>query len=476
MARAETAKTEKNEKNELKELKEKLFRKKKNAAVVMSAAELKKCDKFCEGYKKFLDAAKTEREATEFIKAEAEAKGFAPFDRKKTYKAGEKVYYVNREKSVILAIIGKEPIQNGVNLLAAHIDSPRLDLKQNPLYEKDEVAYFKTHYYGGIKKYQWPTVPLSLHGVVVKTDGTKIKVCIGEDESDPVFCVSDLLPHLASAQYKRPSTELIKGEELNIVIGSRPFKDDEASELVKLNIMMILNEKYGMTENDFLSAELEAVPSFKARDVGFDRSLVGAYGQDDRVCAYTELMAILDAKTPKRTAVAILTDKEETGSDGNTGLRSAYLKYFIADLAAAFGVKGREVLAASRCLSADVNAAYDPTFPDVFEKNNAALLNGGVCVTKYTGSRGKSGTSDASAEFVGEIRALLDSKGVIWQTGELGKVDIGGGGTVAAYIANLDVDTIDVGVPVLSMHAPFEITAKTDIYAAYKAFEAFIAN
>ncbi len=476
MARAEAAKTEKNEKNELKELKEKLFRTKKNAAVVMSAAELKKCDKFCEDYKKFLDAAKTEREAAEFIKEQAEARGFVPFDRKKTYKAGEKVYYVNREKSVILAMIGKEPIQNGVNLLAAHIDSPRLDLKQNPLYEKDEVAYFKTHYYGGIKKYQWPTVPLSLHGVVVKADGTKIKVCIGEDEGDPVFCVSDLLPHLASAQYKRPSTELIKGEELNIVIGSRPFKDDESSELVKLNIMMILNEKYDMTENDFLSAELEAVPSFKARDVGFDRSLVGAYGQDDRVCAYTELMAVLDAKAPKRTAVAILTDKEETGSDGNTGLRSAYLKYFIADLAATFGVKGREVLAASRCLSADVNAAYDPTFPDVFEKNNAALLNGGVCVTKYTGSRGKSGTSDASAEFVGEIRALLDSKGVIWQTGELGKVDIGGGGTVAAYIANLDVDTIDVGVPVLSMHAPFEITAKTDIYSAYKAFGAFIAN
>ncbi|MBE6901947.1 MAG: aminopeptidase [Ruminococcaceae bacterium] len=464
----------KKENNNVKQLKEKLFMERKNAVQIMSDTELKKCDKFCEGYKKFLDLAKTEREAAAYIEKEAIAKGFVPFDRKASYKAGDKVYYVNREKSVILAVIGKDSIENGVNLLAAHIDSPRLDLKQNPLYERDGVGYFKTHYYGGIKKYQWPTVPLSLHGVIVKADGTKVTVTLGEDENDPVFCVSDLLPHLANTQYKRPATELIKGEELNIIIGSRPFKDDEGSELVKLNLMMILNEKYGITEADFLSAELEAVPAFKAKDVGLDRGLVGAYGQDDRVCAYTELMAILGAKTPRRTAVAILTDKEETGSDGNTGLCSAYLKYFISDLAATFGVEGRTVLSNSKCLSADVNAAFDPTFPDVFEKKNCAYLNGGVCVTKYTGSRGKSGTSDASAEFVGEIRALLDSKKVIWQTGELGKVDIGGGGTVAAYIANLDVDTIDIGVPVLSMHAPFEITAKTDVYAAYKAFEAFI--
>lgn len=465
-------------KNELtaKELKEKLFLTKKNAVMRMDDAELKKCDKFCEGYKKFLDAGKTEREAVCFIKKEAEAKGFVPFDSKKTYKPGDKVYYINREKAVILCVIGKEPLEGGVNLLAAHIDSPRLDLKQVPVYEKDDVAYFKTHYYGGIKKYQWPTVPLSLHGVIVKADGTKVTVRIGEDEGDPVFCVSDILPHLANTQYKRPATELIKGEELNIIIGSRPFKDDEASEAVKLNIMLILNEKYGITEADFLSAELEAVPAFKASDVGFDRGLVGAYGQDDRVCAYTELMAVLGLKNPAKTAVAILTDKEETGSDGNTGLRSAYLRYFIADLAACFGVRGRDVLAHSRCLSADVNAAYDPTFPDVFEKNNSCVLNGGVCVTKYTGSRGKSGTSDASAEFVGEVRALLDKQGVIWQTGELGKVDIGGGGTVAAYIANLDVDTIDVGVPVLSMHAPFEITAKTDVWSAFRAFEAFLAD
>ncbi len=460
--------------NEAKQLKEKLFMHKKNAFLRMSDGEIKKCDKFCEGYKRFLDEAKTEREAAGYIEREAKAAGFVKFDKKKKYKAGDKVYLINREKSAILAVIGSEPIENGVNLLAAHIDSPRLDMKQNPLVEKDEVGYFKSHYYGGIKKYQWTTVPMSLHGVIVKADGSKITVNVGEDENDPVFCVSDLLPHLASAQMKRPATEIIKGEELNLIIGSRPFKDDEVSEGVKLNLLAILNKKYGITEADFLSAELEAVPAFKARDIGFDRSLVGAYGQDDRVCAYTELMAVLETKSPKKTVVAILTDKEETGSDGNTGLQSAYLKYFIADLAAIFGARARDVLSNSKCLSADVNAAYDPTFADAFDKTNSCVLNGGVCVTKYTGSRGKSGTSDASAEFVGEIRAILDKNEVIWQTGELGKVDIGGGGTVAKYIANLDVDTIDVGVPVMSMHAPFEITAKTDVYAAYKAFEAFI--
>ena len=460
--------------NEAKQLKDKLFMQKKNAVLRMSDSELKKCDKFCEGYKRFLDEAKTEREAAAAIEREAKAAGFVKFDKKKKYKSGDKIYLINREKAAILAVIGSEPIENGINLVAAHIDSPRLDMKQNPLVEKEEIGYFKSHYYGGIKKYQWPTVPLSLHGVIVKANGAKVAVNIGEDEADPVFCVSDLLPHLATAQMKRPATEIVKGEELNVIIGSRPFKDDEVSEAVKLNLLAILNKKYGIVEADFLSAELEAIPAFKARDIGFDRSLVGAYGQDDRVCAYTELMAVLEAKSLKKTAVAILTDKEETGSDGNTGLQSAYLKYFIADLAAIFGARGRDVLANSKCLSADVNAAYDPTFADAFDKNNSCVLNGGVCVTKYTGSRGKSGTSDASAEFVGEIRAVLDKNKVIWQTGELGKVDIGGGGTVAKYIANLDVDTIDVGVPVMSMHAPFEITAKTDIYAAYKAFEAFI--
>ena len=466
----------KSEKLTVKELKEKLLADKKNAVLRMSEEELKKCDKFCEGYKAFLDIAKTEREASAEIVKMAKARGFVEFSAKNKYKPGDKVFYLNREKSVILAVIGKESIENGVNLVAAHIDSPRLDMKQNPLYEKDEVAYFKTHYYGGIKKYQWPTVPLSLHGVIIKADGTKVTVNIGEDENDPVFCVSDLLPHLADEQYKRPAPKLIKGEELNLLIGSRPFRDDAVSNKVKLNIMAILNEKYGIVEDDFVSAELEAVPAFKAQDVGFDRSMVGSYGQDDRVCAYTALQAILKCKDPKKTCMTILTDKEETGSDGNTGLNSSYLPYFIADLAKVYGLEGRNVISASECLSADVNAAYDPTFSEPFEIRNSSQINYGVVATKFTGARGKSGTSDASAEFVGRVRKLFDEHNIVWQTGELGKVDGGGGGTVAQYIANLDMNVIDVGVPVLSMHAPFEITSKIDTYMAYKAFSVFFAD
>lgn len=457
-----------------KELKEKLFMEQKHVSLVISDSEQKKVDKFCDGYKVFLDKGKTEREVTAVTAEMAAKAGFVPFDKDKTYKAGDKVIYVNRGKAVILAVIGSEPVENGVNLCAAHIDSPRVDLKQNPLYEAESLGYFKTHYYGGIKKYQWPTVPLALHGVVIKADGTSVNVCIGEDESDPCFVITDLLPHLADEQYKRPAPKLIAGEELNVLIGSRPFKDDDTSENVKLNLMNILFEKYGIIEADFLSAELECVPAYKARDIGLDRSMVGAYGQDDRVCAYTALMATLELKNPKRTAVCILADKEETGSDGNTGLRSAYLKYFLCDLAKCFGVEGRTLMSHSRCLSADVNAAFDPTFPDVMEKKNSAYLNKGVVVTKYTGARGKSGTSDANAEYVAEIRRTMDKNKVIWQTGELGKVDGGGGGTVAAYIANLDIDTIDVGVPVISMHAPFEVTAKNDVYMAYKAFQAFM--
>ncbi len=458
-----------------KELKEKLFLKRKNTYSEMSDDEIRKADEFCEGYKAFLDAGKTEREAClEAIKI-AENNGFKPFVKGARYNAGDRVYLNNRGKSVILAVIGSQPIENGVNIVAAHIDSPRLDLKQNPLYESEELGYFKTHYYGGIKKYQWPALPLALHGVIYKSNGEAVTVKIGEEEDDPVFVVTDLLPHLADEQYKRPVSKLIKGEELNILIGSRPFKDDEKSENVKLNILCILNEKYGITEEDFISAELECVPAFKAKDIGFDRSMVGAYGQDDRVCAYPALMAAVDTEgIPSKTSVTILTDKEEIGSEGNTGLRSAYLKYFIYDLAESNGVEGHTVLSASKCLSADVNAGFDPTFPDPFEKMNAAFLNKGVVATKYTGSRGKSGTSDASAEYVSEIRNLFNENGVIWQTGELGKVDFGGGGTVAMYIANLDIDTIDIGVPVLSMHAPYEITAKNDIYMAYKAFSVFI--
>ncbi|MBQ8687745.1 MAG: aminopeptidase [Ruminococcus sp.] len=454
--------------------KEALFARHKHGAYRMSEAEQAAAQVFAGAYTAFLNASKTEREACMCAEEILRANGFVPFVPGMTLKAGDKVYRNNRGKAMLAAVIGTAPITEGVRICAAHIDSPRLDLKQNPLYEDHELALFKTHYYGGIKKYQWGAIPLSLHGVVVKADGTSVQVNIGEDEGDPVFCVTDLLPHLASEQMKRPAGSIIRGEELNLLVGSMPFNSDEESEAVKLNILHILNEKYDMIEDDFLSAELEIVPAFKACDVGLDRSMIGGYGHDDRVCAYPALRALVDCKQPVHTAVVVLADKEETGSDGNTGLCSSYLRYFIYDLADCFGAKGRHVLSASQCLSADVNAAFDPTFPDVMEQKNCAFLNHGVCVTKFTGARGKSGTSDASAEFVGTVRRLLDEKQVVWQTGELGKVDAGGGGTVAAYIANLDVDTIDVGVPVLCMHAPFEIVSKLDVYMTYRAFSAFV--
>jgi aspartyl aminopeptidase len=459
---------------DIKELKGKLFQQKRNAYQLMSSEEVSKCNEFCEGYKDFLNQAKTERESVKFAVATAEKFGYVPFTKGKSLKAGDKVYYNNRGKAIIFAVIGKEDISQGVRLCASHIDSPRLDLKQNPLYEDSELSMFKTHYYGGIKKYQWTTIPLALHGVIVKRDGSKVEVNIGEDENDPVFCVTDLLIHLSSDQMQRNLMKAIEGEKLNIIVGSQPLKADEGTDLVKLNIMRLLNEKYGIVEDDFMSAEIEAVPAFKAKDVGFDRSMIGSYGHDDRVCAYPSMMACMDTTTPNKTSVVVLTDKEETGSDGNTGLCSSYLEYFIYDLAECFGVDGRTVLSNSECLSADVNAGFDPTYPEVADKRNFAYLNYGVVVTKFTGSRGKSGTSDASAEYVGKVHNLLRDNGVIFQTGELGKVDAGGGGTVAMYIANLDVDTIDVGVPVLSMHAPFEIVAKTDVYMAYKAFYTFM--
>ena len=460
-------------KTEAELLKEKLCYDPKNAYKEMSDEEISKSYAFSKDYENFLNAAKTEREVTCFMKQEAEKKGFVPFDKSAKYKAGDKVYKINRDKCIILCVFGSDDIKNGVKLAAAHIDSPRLDLKPNPLYESDEMALFKTHYYGGIKKYQWTAIPLSLHGVVVKGDGTSVTVNIGEDENDPKFVVTDLLPHLSREQEKRTLGEGIKGEELNLLIGSRPFKDDKGSELVKLNILKILNEKYGIVEKDFQSAELEIVPAFKATDIGFDRSMIGAYGHDDRVCAYPAARAVFDISNPKYTVVTVLSDKEEIGSDGNTGLNSSYLKYFIYDIAEMFGASGRDVLSNSECLSADVNAAYDSTFPDVMEKKNASFINKGVVITKYTGARGKSSTSDASAEFMGKIRNLLDSTNVIWQTGELGKVDAGGGGTVAMYIAALNVDVVDLGVPVLSMHSPFEVVAKTDVYMAYRAIYEF---
>jgi aspartyl aminopeptidase len=461
------------EKSAAKLLEEKLCPKPKHAGLILKAEEIDASNAFSERYKCFLNAAKTERESVKFTVEEAKKHGFVEFTEGLKLQPGMKIYRTNRGKSAIFAIIGKEDISRGVNLIAAHIDCPRIDLKQHPLYEEREIAYFKTHYYGGIKKYQWTAIPLSLHGVIIKKDGETIEVNIGERDDEPCFVISDLLPPLSGEQNKRTLNEGIKGEELNLIIGSMPFIDDEISNKVKLNIANILFEKYGIVEQDFVSAELEIVPAFKARDVGFDRSMVGGYGHDDRVCAYTAFEGILETENPERTAICILTDKEETGSDGNTGLKAAYLRYFIADIADYFGVKYRVVLERTRCLSADVNAAFDPTFPDVVEKGNASYINYGLVMTKYTGSRGKAGTSDCSAEFIGVVRKLFEDNNIIYQTGELGKVDFGGGGTVAAYLANLGMDVLDIGVPVISMHSPFELVAKTDVYETYKGFKAF---
>ncbi len=462
------------EKSMAEQLKEELFFKRKNGRLTADDETLNKADEYCENYKSFLDTAKTEREAAKEAIVLARKAGFEEFSFSKQYKAGDKVYFNNRGKTVAFAVIGRDSVESGVNITAAHIDSPRLDLKPNPLYEDIELALFKTHYYGGIKKYQWTAVPLSLHGVFALKDGTVKEVSIGEEENEPKFVINDLLPHLAAEQSKRTLNEGIKGEELNVLVGSHPFRDDKGSELVKLNILRLLNEKYGIKEEDFLSAELEMVPAFKACDIGFDRSMIGAYGQDDRVCAYPALTAILGVESPQKTALAILADKEEIGSMGNTGLDSDFLRFIIGDLAKMQGGDGTIALRNSRCLSADVNAATDPTFQSVMESRNASYLNYGVVVTKYTGARGKSGTSDASAEYVAGIRNMLDNAGIIWQSGELGRVDAGGGGTVAQYIANLGVDVVDLGVPVLSMHAPFETTAKLDIYMCYKAMYEFM--
>ena len=456
-----------------KELKEKLFYAPKNGHLTADDATLKAADAFCEDYKWFLDNAKTEREAVKTAIALAKEKGFSEFSADKKYSCGDKMFINNRGKAAAFIVMGKRPLLEGVRVTASHIDSPRLDLKPNPLYESEELALFKTHYYGGIKKYQWTTVPLALHGVVVKGDGSVVEVNIGEDENDPCFVVTDLLPHLAAEQAKRTLSEAVKGEDLNILVGSHPFRDDSESELVKLNILKILNEKYGIVEKDFLSAELECVPAYKARDIGFDRSLIGAYGHDDRVCAYPALRAAMDIENPEHTVIVVLADKEETGSEGNTGLNSAFLKYIFMDLAKMEGVDAHRVMSASKCLSADVNAAYDPTYPEVMERRNSSFINRGAVITKYTGARGKSSTNDASAEFVGFVRNLLDKEGIAWQIGELGKVDIGGGGTVAMYIANLGLDVVDLGVPVLSMHAPFETVSKFDVYMTYLTVKAF---
>lgn len=463
----------KEEKSEIKELKEQLFTRTDKGIASMKESEIKKADKYCEDYKKFIDHSKTEREAVKTAVKLAEKAGFVPFEQDKKYKAGDRIYYVNRHKALALAVIGKNGVKDGVRLAIAHIDSPRIDLKPNPMYEASGLAMFKTHYYGGLKKYQWTALPLSLHGVVIKTDGTKVEINLGEKDDEPCFCITDLLPHLAKEQVQKPMAKVFTGEELNILAGSRPYDNSGESDLVKLNIMSILNKKYGITEEDFLSAELSFVPALKTRDVGFDESMIGGYGHDDRVCAYPALTAILETEMPENTVITMLADKEETGSDGNTGMQSDFLRYFIYDLAKAEGEEGYRVLSKSKCLSADVNAAFDPTYASVYETQNCSYLNKGVVISKYMGHGGKYDTSDASAEYMGEIRSMLEKNNVSWQTGELGKVDMGGGGTIAKYVANMNVDVIDLGVPVLSMHAPFEIVSKTDVYMAYRAFYCF---
>lgn len=431
---------------------------------------------FCDGYIEYLNSSKTERLCVSSSEKLVKAAGFKRFDEFSELKPGDRVYALNRAKNIIMAVVGSEPISNGTSIVAAHIDSPRLDLKPVPLYEDSNLTLFKTHYYGGIKKYQWTAIPLSMIGVVVKNDGSIIDVNIGENAGDPVFTVTDLLPHLAQEQMSKKMSGAFTGEDLNVLIGSVP--SDCEKDRYKQTILDILKEKYSIEEEDFISAELEIVPNFKASTVGLDKSLVGAYGQDDRVCAYTALKAICDVKTPARTCICYLADKEEIGSMGNTGMKSRFFENFLAELAAKIDVSYndlllRKVLSSSMCLSSDVTAATDPTYKSVNEPLNSANIGEGVALCKYTGARGKSSTSDANAEFVGLIRKIFNDNDVVWQICELGKVDQGGGGTVAQYIANLDIDTLDVGVPLLSMHAPFEIAGKVDIYNAYIGYKSF---
>lgn len=433
---------------------------------------LDKAIKFAEGYKKFL-CNKTEREVVSYSVPILKKKGYTEFEMGRKYAPGDKFYMNNRDKSLIMVTVGKKPVEEGLRIAVSHIDSPRLDFKPNPLFEDTDMAYFKTHYYGGIKKYQWTAVPLSLHGVVMLKNGKSVTVTIGEDEGDPVFCVTDLLPHLARDQMKKPATEIVTGEQLNILIGCWPYKDEKVSGKVKLNVLKLLNEKYGITEADFVSAELCATPAFKPIDLGLDRAMIGGYGQDDSVCAYAVFMAELDTKAPEYTTVSVFTDKEETGSDGNTGMRSLYFKDFIEDFVSAYGCQARHVLKRSMCLSADVNAAIDPAFSEVFERNNCSFLNRGPVVSKYTGGGGKYSTNDASAETMSYLRKILEDNNIAWQVGELGRVDAGGGGTIASEISVHNLDTVDVGVPLLSMHSPFEVTSKCDLYLLYKAIHAF---
>ena len=455
---------------EMKTLRKQLLRDSRSGYDVLEEAQLRRMEDYCADYKAFL-GNKTERLSARAAIAAAEAHGFVEYRRGMALEAGDKVYTCNRGKGLMLAVMGRESMAEGVQIAAAHIDSPRLDLKPNPLYEDSELAYFKTHYYGGIRKYQWVTIPLQLQGVVVKKDGTAVEVCIGE-KGEPQLVITDLLPHLGAEQGKKPLNEAIAGETLNILLGSRPLGDDDDSDRVKLQVLKRLYDKYGITEADFASAELETVPAVDATDIGLDGSLIGAYGHDDRVCGFAALQALLDIGTPEKTAVCVLADKEEIGSMGVTGMQSAAFDTFMHDLCESQGAALRVCYENAFCLSADVTAAYDPNFADVYEKRNAAFVNHGVGLCKYTGARGKSGSSDANAETVGYVRGVLDKAGVRWQICEMGKIDAGGGGTVAQYMANRNIATLDAGVPVLSMHAPFEVVAKLDCYEMYRACKA----
>ena len=456
------------------ELKELLYKNKTVADQQPDA--IAEANAFCEGYKAFLNAAKTEREAAAYSEQLLKQAGYKPFVPGMALNAGDKVYLINRSKCVLAATIGERSMAEGFHLNIAHIDSPRLDLRPVPLFEKDGLAYFRTHYYGGIRKYQWPTIPLALHGVVCREDGTTVTITIGENDEDPVFTITDLLPHLGREQNQKKLPDAITAENLNVVLGSLPIADADAENRIKLSILGLLNEMYGITERDFVTAEIEIVPAFKARDVGLDRSMIGAYGHDDRVDAYPALMAEIEVQRPAHTTVCILTDKEEVGSDGVTGMNSMYAYHFLQQLCAATGVDSIAAFQASKCLSADVTAAYDTRFCEAFEPDNGTYAGRGVAIYKYTGAGGKSSTSDANAELVSYLTRLMNKNGVVWQIGEMGRLDLGGGGTIAKYVANRDIDTIDIGVPVLAMHSPFEVVSKADVYMAYRTFRAFCAD
>ena len=454
----------------IKALRESLCYTRKNGYDRIKPRDLAAMEDYCQEYKDFLDAARTEREAVRLAVRQAEAAGFVPLLPGAETRAGGRYYRINRGKGLMLAVVGNRPLEDGCTITAAHIDAPRLDLKPLPLYEDGEMAFFKTHYYGGIKKYQWVTIPMELHGVVALKSGETVEVVIGRDREDPQFVITDLLIHLAAEQMQKKATEVVKGESLNLLVGGVPYAC-KGKDRVKLAILSILNDDYGITEEDFLSAELEAVPGLEVRDVGLDRSFIGGYGQDDRVCAFAALSAILDLEgTPETTAVCLLADKEEIGSVGSTGMRSHAFEGFMEDLCRAQGASLARCFANSLCVSADVCAALDPIYPEVSDKRNNALCNHGVGICKYTGARGKSGANDADAETLARLRRILDAAGVVWQPAELGKVDQGGGGTVAGFVAERNIATVDAGVPLLSMHSPWEITAKFDCYMTYRAF------